>query len=124
MKQKETTAPCCEEKSLHPDLIAAVNRALPPADTLYDVAELFRMFGDRTRIRILFALFEHEICVCDLAELLGMTVSAISHQLRILKTAGLVKYRRAGKTCYYALADDHVKTIIAQGIDHATEENA
>lgn len=94
---------------------------MPDIDTLYDLAELYRVFGDTTRIRILYALFESEICVCDIARVLNMTMSAISHQLRVLKSAGLVKYRREGKTCYYSLADDHVKTIIGQGIEHVTE---
>ncbi|MBR7071722.1 MAG: helix-turn-helix transcriptional regulator [Clostridia bacterium] len=122
MSIPESVSPCCDENKTHPELIANVTRLMPPIDTLYDLAELFRIFGDSTRIRILFALFEQEICVCDLANVLNMTVSAISHQLRILKSAGLVKYRRSGKTCFYSLADDHVKTIIEQGIDHVTEE--
>ena len=90
-------------------------------DTLYDAAELFKIFGDSTRIRILYALFESEMCVCDIAELLGMTQSAISHQLRVLKQARLVRNRREGKTVYYFLADDHVRTIIGQGMDHVNE---
>ena len=94
---------------------------MPAEDELYDLAELFKVFGDSTRIRILFALFENEICVCDLAELLNMTQSAISHQLRILKNARLVKSRREGKQVFYFLADDHVRTIINQGLDHIEE---
>ncbi len=90
-------------------------------DELCDLAELFKVFGDSTRIRILFALFRSEICVCDLAELLQMTQSAVSHQLRILKQARLVKSRREGKQVYYFLADDHVRTIIDQGLDHIQE---
>ena len=90
-------------------------------EELYDLAELFRIFGDSTRIRILYVLFESEMCVCDIAQLLGMTQSAISHQLRLLKNARLVKARREGKTVFYALADDHVKTIIGQGLDHVRE---
>ena len=90
-------------------------------DTLYDLTELFRIFGDSTRIRILYVLFEAEMCVCDIAALLGMTQSAISHQLKALKNARLVKSRRDGKTVFYSLADDHVKTIIDQGLEHILE---
>ena len=85
------------------------------------MTELFRIFGDSTRVRILYVLFEYEMCVCDIAQLLGMTQSAISHQLRALKNARLVKARREGKTVFYSLADDHVKTIIDQGLEHVCE---
>lgn len=98
-----------------------VRREMLDEDTLYDLTELFRIFGDSTRIRILYALFDAELCVCDIAAVLGMTQSAISHQLRALKTARLVKGRREGKTVFYSLADDHVKTIIHQGLDHVAE---
>lgn len=94
---------------------------MPGEDTLYDLTELFRIFGDSTRIRILYVLFEAEMCVCDIAALLGMTQSAISHQLKALKNARLVKSRRDGKTVFYSLADDHVKTIIDQGLEHILE---
>lgn len=90
-------------------------------DALYDLAELFKVFGDSTRIRILFVLFEKEVCVCEIAETLMMTQSAISHQLKILKQSKLVKGRREGKSIFYSLADDHVRTIIQQGIDHIAE---
>lgn len=94
----------------------------PPADeTLYRLADLFKVFGDPTRIRILYALYAGELCVCDIAELLGMTQSAISHQLRVLKQSALVKFRRDGKTVYYSLADAHVATILGQGLDHVQE---
>ena len=98
-----------------------MRRELPGEDTLYDLTELFRIFGDSTRVRILYVLFASEMCVCDIAQLLGMTQSAISHQLRALKQAKLVKNRRDGKTVFYSLADDHVRTIINQGMDHVTE---
>ena len=98
-----------------------VRLALPGEDTLYDLTELFRIFADSTRVRILYVLFESEMCVCDIAALLGMTQSAISHQLRALKNARLVKSRRDGKTVFYSLADEHVKTILDQGIEHVTE---
>ena len=117
----EENCELCEEKCEHRNLIETVNRHMPDIDTLYDLAELYRIFGDSTRIRILYALFESEVCVCDIASVLNMTVSAISPQLRVLKAAKLVKYRKEGKTCYYSLADDHVKTIIAQGVEHIKE---
>ena len=88
---------------------------------LYDLAELFKVFGDSTRIRILYALFEHEVSVNDIAEQLSMTASAVSHQLRILKQNKLIKSRREGKQMYYSLADDHVKTIMAMGMEHIEE---
>ena len=95
---------------------------MPDEDELYDLAELFKVFGDSTRIRILFVLFESEVCVCDLAETLNMTQSAVSHQLRILKQAKLIKNRREGKSIFYSLADGHVTTIISQGIEHIEEK--
>ena len=98
-----------------------VDIKLPEADDLYDLAELFKIFGDSTRVRILYALFDRRLCVCELAEALDMTMSAISHQLRVLKQARLVTWRRAGKTVYYALADDHIHLILDQGIEHIRE---
>lgn len=112
---------CCDFLHAHEDVVETVRQKLPGEDTLYDLTELFRIFGDSTRIRILYVLFEAEMCVCDIAALLGMTQSAISHQLRALKNARLVKSRREGKTVFYALADDHVKTIIDQGLEHVSE---
>lgn len=106
---------------VHEDRVAEVLRLLPGADTLQRLAELFKVFGDSTRIRILYVLFEQEVCVCDLAHLLGMTQSAISHQLRILKQARLIRSRREGKTVFYSLADDHVRTLLQQGTEHITE---
>lgn len=114
-------APCCEVKEVHADKVQYVNENMPSEDKLYDLAELFKAFGDSTRIRILFALFEADICVCDLAESLNMTQSAISHQLRLLKQAGLVNGRREGKQIIYYLADDHVRTIISMGMEHINE---
>ena len=112
--------PSCGGNHSH-DTVEKVRRSMPDEDTLYDLSELFRVFGDSTRIRILYVLFEAEMCVCDIANILGMTQSAISHQLRALKNARLVKGRREGKTVFYSLADDHVKTIIDQGLDHVAE---
>ena len=94
---------------------------MPEETELYDLAELFKVFGDSARIRILFVLFEAEVCVCDLAKVLNMTQSAISHQLRILKANKLVNSRREGKSVFYSLADGHVRTIIAQGREHIEE---
>ena len=116
-----TLCDTCEEMLLHNDILKTVRATLPADKKLFDLAELFKIFGDSTRIRILYVLFEEEMCVCDIAQLLGMTQSAISHQLRALKNVRLVKARREGKTIFYSLADDHVKTIIGQGIDHVCE---
>ena len=112
---------CCDSFQIHDDLVDIVNKTMPAEEELYDLAELFKVFGDSTRIRILFVLFEAEVCVCDLAETLHMTQSAISHQLRILKQSKLVKSRREGKAVFYSLADEHVRTIIAQGREHIEE---
>lgn len=105
----------------HPETVRAVAEKLPDIELLYDVAELFKVFGDSTRVRILCALFESEMCVCDIASVLDMTQSAISHQLRVLKQARLVKYRRDGKTVYYSLADGHIQTIFNQAFEHIME---
>ncbi len=113
--------PQCEYLHAHQEVIDRIERTLPPQEHLYDLAELYKVFGDSTRIRLLYVLMEEELCVCDLAALLGMSLSAVSHQLRILKQARLVKFRKEGKTVFYSLADDHVKTIIAQGMDHVEE---
>lgn len=112
---------CCEAHELHGDLLETVSSTMPDETELYDLAELFKIFGDSTRIRILFVLFEAEVCVCDLAQVLNMTQSAVSHQLKILKQNKLVKSRREGKSIFYSLADDHVRTIIAQGQEHIEE---
>ena len=112
---------CCEETVVHEDIIARVNAKLPPEEELYDLAELFKIFGDSSRMRILFALFEEEVCVCDLAQMLGMTQSAVSHQLRILRQNKLVNSRREGKSIFYSLADDHVREIINAGLEHIEE---
>ena len=112
---------CCETVEVHEDLLRIVEQTMPEETELYDLAELFKVFGDSTRIRILFVL-SSEVCVCDLARVLNMTQSAISHQLRILKQNKLVKSRREGKSIFYSLADGHVSTIIAQGRDHIEED--
>ena len=112
---------CCEAVEVHEDLLKIVREKLPAEESLMDLVELFKVFGDSTRIRILFVLFEAEVCVCDLAEALSMTQSAISHQLSILKRNKLVKSRREGKSMFYSLADDHVRTIVSQGMEHIEE---
>ena len=111
----------CDEFCTHGEIISQVQPHMPDEEKLYDLAELFKMFGDSTRIRILYVLFEAEMCVCDIAEVLRMTQSAISHQRRLLKQAKLVKNRREGKTVYYSLADEHVRSIIYQGMEHIEE---
>ena len=111
----------CEDCLVHEDVVQAVNEQMPDEDQLCDLADLFKVFGDSTRIRILYVLFESELCVCDIAQLLNMNQSAISHQLRILKQNQLVKSRREGKSIFYSLADGHVRTIINQGMEHILE---
>ena len=111
----------CEAEEIHEDLLKIVNETMPEETELYDLAELFKVFGDSTRIRILFVLFEAEVCVCDLAQALNMTQSAISHQLKILKQNKLVRNRSEVKSIFYSLADDHVRSIIAQGREHIEE---
>ena len=115
-------AECCESREIHEDLLRLVRETLPDEDRLLDLSELFKVFGDSTRIRILYALFESELCVCDMASLLRMTQSAVSHQLRILKDAKLVKFRREGKSIFYSLDDDHVRSILSLGMEHLEEE--
>lgn len=121
-RMEERKDEVCDGFEVHEDLLKIVNETLPEETELYDLAELFKVFGDSTRIRILFVLFEAEVCVCDLAKALNMTQSAISHQLRILKQNKLVKSRREGKSIFYSLADDHVRTIINQGREHIEED--
>ena len=111
----------CDFSHVHQEIVDKVERTMPEDEILYDLAELFKIFGDSTRIKILYVLFESEMCVCDIAKLLGMTQSAISHQLRALKQSKLVKYRREGKTVFYSLADGHVRTILGQGMEHIAE---
>ena len=111
----------CDCTIIHEDIISAVKAQMPEEETLYDLAELFKVFGDTTRVKILCALFESEMCVCDISALLNMTQSAISHQLRVLKSAKLVKNRKDGKVVYYSLDDEHIKHIFDQGLAHVTE---
>ena len=112
---------CCELMHVHEEIVKKVRKEMPKEDVLFDLSELFKTFGDSTRIRILYCLFASEMCVCDIATLLNMTQSAISHQLSVLKKSKLIKSRRDGKVIFYSLADGHVCTILNQGIDHVTE---
>jgi len=112
----------CDCDVIHDDIVAKVKENMPEEESLYDLAELFKVFGDSTRVRILWALDSSEMCVCDIAYLLNMTQSAISHQLRVLKQAKLVKSRRDGKIVYYSLLDEHVRTIFDQGLNHINEK--
>ncbi len=113
--------PCCEFLHAHEELIARVNDNMPDEMMLYELAELYKIFGDSTRIKILYVLFESEMCVCDIAQLLGISRSAVSHHLRVLKQSKLVKFRKEGKSVIYSLTDDHVRTIIDQGLEHVCE---
>lgn len=111
----------CEYMYVHQDVVNKVKQDMPQDETLYDLAEVFKVFGDSTRIKILYALFEAELCVCDIAQLLSVSQTAVSHQLRVLKNNKLVKFRKEGKNVFYSLADDHVRRIIDQGIEHVEE---
>ena len=121
MGEKRVSIESCSCSVIHEDTVSKVRDSMPEEETLYDLAELFKVFGDTTRIKILCALFESEMCVCDIAALLSMSQSAISHQLRVLKQARLVKYRKEGKVVYYSLDDEHVKQIFDQGLVHIRE---
>ena len=111
----------CSCSTIHEDIVNKARDIMPEEETLYDLAELFKVFGDTTRIKIICALFESEMCVCDIAALLCMNQSAISHQLRVLKQARLVKFRKDGKVVYYSLDDEHIKLIFDLGLIHIKE---
>lgn len=117
----DKTVEKCEYMYIHEDSIKKVKETIPNDETLYDLAELFKVFGDSTRIKILYALFEAELCVCDISQLLSVSQTAVSHQLRVLKTNKLVRCRKEGKNVFYSLADDHVCSIINQGMEHINE---
>jgi ArsR family transcriptional regulator len=118
MKQK---TPVCDCEVIHDETVRRVRKVLPKEEDFYDLADLYKMFADSTRVRILWALSREELCVCDIAVLLGMTKSAISHQLRSMRLANLVKYDKRGKEVYYSLADSHVKDIFEKGFEHIHE---
>ena len=122
MKRDDYLSEACECTVVHENVIEKVRAAMPDEDTLLDVAELFKVFGDSTRTRILSALFEAELCVCDIASLLNMTKSAVSHQLRILRQTKIVKNRKQGKEVYYSLDDEHIARIYRTALEHLSEE--
>jgi ArsR family transcriptional regulator, lead/cadmium/zinc/bismuth-responsive transcriptional repressor len=111
----------CEDACIHSDIVGCVSNKMPDDEMLYDLAEFYKVFGDSTRIKILYALSFEEMCVCDISELLKVSQSAISHQLRMLKQMKLVKYRRDGKSIFYSLSDDHIKDILSKGMEHICE---
>lgn len=122
MTDKDAGLYRCDCNMIHEDIVNMVRGKMPQEENLYDLAEFFKVFGDTTRIKMLWALAESEMCVCDIAALLNMTQSAISHQLRVLKQARLVKFRRDGKIVYYSLDDEHIKGIFDQGLTHISEK--
>ena len=121
MKLYEKNAPSCECEEIHSDVIEKRREEMPSESTLYDLSDFFKILGDSTRVSILFAIDGEPMCVCDIANLLGMTKSAVSHQLKILRQSDLVTYRKSGKNVYYALADDHVRDIIEKALEHIKE---
>ena len=112
---------CCDVTFIHEDKVRRAQEIMPDEERIKELAEFYKVFGDATRVKILYVLLESEMCVCDLAAVLKMTQSAISHQLRVLKQMKLVKNRRDGKTVYYSLADNHIQNIISQGMEHIME---
>ena len=121
MAQEIKTVQDSEYLAAREDVVKKVLDSQPAEEYLYDLAELFKVFGDSTRIRILYALFESELCVGDMAQLLGISQSAVSHQLKILKDAKLVRFRMDGKIIFYMLDDDHVRTMLSMGMEHVEE---
>ena len=112
----------CECEIIHEDTVKKVRATFPKDEMIFDLADFYKIFGDTTRVKILYALDKSELCVCDISALLGMSVSAVSHQLRTLRDSNLVKTQRDGKVVYYSLADDHVKSVLECGIEHIMEE--
>lgn len=119
--EQEVREGVCEFMHVHEEIVEKVEKVMPDEQQLLDLSEFFKVFGDSTRIKILYVLSQSEMCVCDIATLLQMGQSAISHQLRVLKQMRLVKFRRDGKTVFYSLSDDHIQTILAQGMEHISE---
>jgi len=122
MDERTVQTEVCETNVIHYEVVEKVKAQMPPEDPVYDVAELFKVFGDSTRARVICALTVSEMCVCDIAALLAMSSSAISHQLRILKQSGIVRNRRVGKIVYYSLADEHIRQLFTVAFEHVTEE--
>lgn len=120
--EKELDGEMCDCEHVHSDVVEYVENVLPDEDVLYEIAELFKVFGDSTRTRIISALFEKELCVCDIADLLHMTKSAVSHQLRTLRQTKIVKSRRCGKEIFYSLDDEHIKKIYQMALEHLKED--
>lgn len=121
MKHNEEEIEQCEFMHVHDDIVQKVHQQMPDEEKMYDLADFFKVFADSTRIKMLYVLLCSEMCVCDLAQILNMTQSAISHQLRMLKQMDLVRNRRDGKTIFYSLADNHIKDILSQGLEHIEE---
>ncbi len=123
-KIKDVRSELCQIQCVHPEAVDRVKEKMPARQVLMDLADFFKVFGDHTRIRILNALYEQELCVCDLVEVLGMNQSAVSHQLRVLRGAKVVKFRKEGKMVYYSLDDEHVRELLSDGLAHIQEEQA
>lgn len=121
LKRTEEKLPLCVHDEVHKEHVDRASLSMPSVETLYELADFFKIFGDSTRVSILFAIEREEMCVCDVAALLGMTKSAVSHQLKILRGANLVRYRKSGKNVYYTLSDDHVRDIIDKALEHIGE---
>ena len=121
MKYNLKNAPSCECEEIHSELVEKRREEMPSEGTLYDLSDFFKVLGDSTRISILFAIDGEPMCVCDIASLLGMTKSAVSHQLKILRQSDLVSYRKSGKNVFYTLKDDHVRDIIEKALEHIKE---
>ena len=121
MRKSDSTAPLCECEEVHAEIVEKKKREMPDEDTLYDLSDFFKILGDSTRINILFAIDGDPMCVCDIADLLGMTKSAVSHQLKVLRQSDLVTYKKVGKNVIYSLADDHVRDIIEKALEHIKE---
>lgn len=111
----------CEINIIHEDIVKSVKKIMPNDNIIYDLADFFKMFSDSTRMKIIYALMENELCVCDIAAIVGTTQSAISHQLRVLKQSKLVKYKKEGKVVYYSLDDEHISEIVKKGSEHIEE---
>ena len=111
----------CDYIHVHKDIVDKVNESMPEEEVLFDLAEFFKVFADSTRIKILYVLLQSEMCVCDIGQILGISQSAVSHQLRVLKQMRLVKYRKEGKSIFYSLSDKHIELILSQGIEHIAE---
>ena len=120
-KNEINITPICESEEVHESVVNQKREAMPSEELLYDLSDFFKILGDSTRMNILFAIDGEPMCVCDIAELLGMTKSAVSHQLKILRQSALITYKKVGKNVFYTLADDHVRDIIEKALEHIKE---